>query len=193
MLREMLVVATQNWITVVSVALAALAATASWASVRLSRRQWLLTQQPFLRGQVIIRQTGERELRILNAGAGAARGLRFCVAVENEFAAGYAGPQYGGLLAPGATATVVLDLAGEGGLKAVGVVLCWDAADRVHQFTMEGKHRVLRRRSFSDSSTDPEAAFENVYGRHSLGELLRVGGTGRKEARLPKNRPVRLR
>jgi hypothetical protein len=99
-------VATQNWITVASVALAAVAATASWASVHLSRRQWLLAQQPFLQGQVVIRHSGEREFKILNAGAGAARGVRFCVAVDEKFAAGYAGPQYGGLLDSGETATV---------------------------------------------------------------------------------------
>lgn len=173
-------VATQSWITAASVALAAVAATASWASVRLSRRQWLLAQQPFLRGQVVIRHSGERELKILNAGAGAARGVRFCVAVDEKFAAGYAGPQYGGLLVSGETATVVLDLEGAKGLKALGVVLCWDAVGRVHQFTMEGKHSTFRRRPSSESSTDPEAAFEKVYGRHALSELLRVGGRGRE-------------
>jgi len=172
------VVATQSWITVASVALAALAAAASWASVHLSRRQWLLAQQPILRSQVMIRQNGERELKILNAGAGPARGVRFCVAVETKFAAGYAGPQYGGFLAPGDTATVVLYLDGEKGSKTRGVILCWDSARRIHQFTTEGKHRVLRRPLSSESSTDPEVAFENIHGHQALGGLLRVSGRG---------------
>lgn len=177
--RMFLAVETQSWITVASVALAALAAAASWASVRLSRRQWLLAQQPFLRSQVVIRETGERELRILNAGAGSARGVRFCVAVEEKFGAGYAGPQYGGFLASGDTAIVVLGLDGKKGLKAKGVTLCWDAAGRVHEFTMEGRHNVLDRPSSSESSTDPEAAFRKVYGRNGLDGLLRVEGRGK--------------
>lgn len=139
-----------------------------------------MAQQPFLRGQVVIRHGGERELKILNAGAGAARGVRFCVVVEKKFVAGYAGPQYGGLLDPGQTSTVVLDLDGGRGAKAIGVVLCWDSVGRIHQFTMEGDHRVLRQRSASESSTDPEAAFAKVYGRGALGDLLRVSGRGKE-------------
>ena len=170
----------QSWITAVSVAFAAIAAAASWVSIHLSRRQWILAQQPFLSAQLVIRHTGERELRILNAGVGAARGVRFCVVVEDKFVAGYAGPQYGGFLVPGDTACVVVDLNGLKGARARGVVLCWDGAGRVHRFTMEGEHSVLRRPpSMSEASTNPEAAYQDIYGSGTLESLLRVSGRGK--------------
>jgi hypothetical protein len=98
------------WISLVGVGLAALAAASSWASVRLSRRQWLLSQQPFLRLQLQVEANGDRVLKILNAGPGSARGLRFCLVAGEEFTAGYAGPQFGGVLDAGQTAEVILDL-----------------------------------------------------------------------------------
>jgi len=167
--------------TVTSVALAAIAAIASWASVRLNRRQWLLAQQPILSAQMERQGSGEVHLLILNAGAGPARGVRFCVAVGDKFVSGFAGPQYGGYLRPGDRAVVVLELEAGRGEQANGVVMCWDAIGRVHRFTMHGEHKVLRqRRGVTEQMTDPQAAYRELYGGGALDGLDRVGGRGQR-------------
>lgn len=168
------------WISLAGVGLAALAAAASWASVRLNRRQWLLSQQPFLSIQLLIEANGDRVLKILNGGPGSARGVRFCVAAGDEYVAGYAGAQYGGVLNTGGRAEVVLDLKATRNDSIQAVATCWDGVERIHRFTAHGGHSVKRKpRRDPTDATDPEAAFQDQYGTDSLGDLRRVGGRGR--------------
>lgn len=167
------------WIALAGVALAALAAGASWASVRLNRRQWLLAQQPFLSLQLVIEQSGERVLKILNAGPGPARGVRFCVAAGAEFASGYAGAQFGGYLAPGQRTELVLELSAEAKTEMSGIVICWDGAERVHRFSTLGGRTISRRNKDSEGATDPEQAFRAQFGDAALQGLHRVRGRGR--------------
>lgn len=172
---------TPQWIALAGAIFAALAAGASWASVRLNRRQWLGSQEPHLLLQLVIEQGGERVLNILNGGPGPARGLRFCVVAGEEFASGYAGPQFGGWLPPGERAQVVLELAVSEGSKMCGVVACWDGAGRVHRFSDSGGHSVLRRpKGPPEAATDPERGFHAVFGVDHLQGLRRVTGRARK-------------
>jgi hypothetical protein len=166
-------------LSLVGIGLAALAAAASWASVRLNRKQWLLAQQPFLSVQLEI-ENGERILKILNAGAGPARGVRFCLATGDEFASGYAGPQYGGLLHPGKRAEIVLDLEANRDDSIRGVAVCWDGVERIHSFGAKAEHSIRRRRRRGrGDGTDPEEAFRKRYGSDALAGLRRVKGHGR--------------
>ncbi|MBS1892288.1 MAG: hypothetical protein JST59_13410 [Actinobacteria bacterium] len=168
------------WISLVGVGLAALAAAASWASVRLNRRQWLLSHQPFLSVQLLIERNGDRVLKILNGGPGSARGVRFCVATANNYVAGYAGEQFGGVLNIGERAEIVLDIQAARNDQIKAVATCWDEVERVHIFTAHADHRIRRksRRSPVDA-TNPEAAFRGRYGADSLSDLHRADGRGR--------------
>lgn len=168
------------WISLAGVGLAALAAAASWASVRLNRRQWLLSQQPFLSIQLLIEANGERILKILNGGPGSARGVRFCVAVGDEYVAGYAGAQFGGVLNTGERAEVVLDLKATREDQIQAVATCWDGVERIHRFSARADHSVQRKpRRHASNGTDPERAFCEQYGSDSLRDLRRVHGRGR--------------
>lgn len=168
------------WISLAGVSLAALAAAASWASVRLNRRQWLLSQQPFLSVQLLIEANGDRVLKILNGGPGAARGVRFCLAAGGEYVAGYAGAQFGGVLNTGERTEVILDLQATRNDAIQAVATCWDGVEQVHRFTAHGDHSVERKpRRNTTSATDPEAAFRDQYGSDSLRDLRRVSGRGR--------------
>lgn len=168
------------WISLAGVALAALAAAASWASVRLSRRQWLLSQQPFLSIQLLIEGNGDRVLKILNGGPGAARGVRFCLAAGDEYVAGYAAAQFGGVLDTGERAEVLLDLKATRSDSVQAVATCWDGVERIHRFSAHADHSVQRKpRRDPTGATDPEAAFRDQYGIESLRDLRRVDGRGR--------------
>jgi hypothetical protein len=172
------------WVALGSTIFAALAAGASAVSVWLNRRQWLASQEPFLLLQLGIEASGERVLNILNAGPSSARGLRFCVAAGEEFAAGYAGPQFGGYLAPGERAELVLGLTAEGKEKMRAVAVCWDGAGRIQRFNDGGEREILRpSKSSAEVASDPEAAFRSVFGDNSLQGLRRVEGRGRKVPR----------
>jgi hypothetical protein len=171
------------WISLAGVGLAALAAAASWASVRLSRHQWLLSQQPFLSIQLLIEGNGDRVLKILNGGPGAARGIRFCVSAGDEYVSGYAGAQFGGVLDTGERAEVMLDLKATRNESIQAVAVCWDGVERIHRFSAHGDHSVQRKpRCDPTNATDPEAAFRDQYGTNSLRELSRVSGRGRSTA-----------
>lgn len=168
------------WISLVGVGLAALAAAASWASVRLNRRQWLLSQQPFLSIQLLIERNGDRVLKILNGGPGSARGVRFCVATADEYVAGYAGEQFGGVLNTGERAEVVLDIQAGRDDQIKAVAICWDGVERVHVFTAHADHRTHRKSQRNPvDATNPEAAFRDRYGVDSLRGLRRAHGRGR--------------
>lgn len=172
------------WVALASTIFAALAAGASAVSVLLNRRQWLASQEPFLLLQLGVESNGERVLNILNAGPSSARGLRFCVAAGDEFAAGYAGPQFGGYLAPGERAELVLDLTAEGSEKMRAVAVCWDGAGRIQLFTDSGEREALRPSKTSpETASDPEVAFRSIFGASSLQGLRRVKGRGRKVPR----------
>jgi hypothetical protein len=168
------------WLSLVGLAFAALAAGASWASVRLNRRQWLLSQQPFLRLQLLVEPSGDHVLKILNAGPGSARGVRFCLAAGEEYVAGYAGPQFGGFLDAGDKAEVVLDLQATRNDPLQAVAVCWDSVERIHRFSAHDDHFVRRgpRRSPLTAS-DPEKAFLEIYGQNALENLRQVSGHGR--------------
>jgi hypothetical protein len=169
-----------EWIALAGAIFAALAACASWASVRLNRRQWLGSQQPYLSVQLVIERGGERVLNILNGGPGLARGVRFCVVAGEEFASGYAGPQFGGWLGPGQRAQIVLELAVPGGSKMRGVAVCWDGAERVHRFSDSGEHTINSRpRGPAEAASDPEEAFRETFGVDLLAGRRRVAGRGR--------------
>jgi hypothetical protein len=155
------------WISLAGVGLAALAAAASWASVRLNRRQWLLSQQRFLSIQLLIERNGDRVLKILNGGPGSARGVRFCVATADEYVAGYAGEQFGGVLNTGERAEIVLDIqASRNDDQIKAIATCWDGVERAHIFTAHADHRIQRksRRDRADE-TNPEAAFSGPIWR----------------------------
>jgi hypothetical protein len=167
------------WISLAGVGLAALAAGASWASVHLSRRQWLLSQQPFLRLQLLVEPNGDRVLKILNAGPGNARGIRFCLAAGHEYVAGYAGPQFGGLLSPGDKAEVVLEIQATKNDPVQAVVVCWDGAERIHKFSAHDDHIVRRKTRNPLTATDPEKTFREIYGQRALENLRQASGQGR--------------
>ena len=169
-----------EWIALAGAIFAAVAACASWASVRLNRRQWLGSQEPHLLIQLVIERGGERVLNVLNGGPGPARGVRFCVVAGKEFASGYAGPQFGGWLPPGERAQIVLELTASERSKMRGIAVCWDGAGRVHQFTDSGRHTAISRpKDPAEAASDPEAAFRAAFGDPSLLGLHRVQGRGR--------------
>lgn len=170
---------TAQWIALASAVFAALAASASWASVRFNRRQWLASQQPFLVLQLSVEPSGGLRLVILNAGNSAARGVRFCVAARKQFAAGYAGGEFGGYLAPGQRARIKLELSGKDGDKIRGVAVCWDGAGRVQRFSDRGDcENLARPRGNSETASDPLEAFSSFFGAQALQGHHRVQGQG---------------
>jgi len=149
----------------------------------MNRRQWLLSQQPYLRIQLLVEGNGDRVLKILNAGPGAGRGIRFCLAAGEEFVSGYAGPQFGGLLNPGERAEVLVDLKATAKNPLQAVATCWDGADRIHKFSAHDDHRMRRKpRRRLIEATDPERAFEEIYGDDRLNHLKRTSGRGRNSS-----------
>lgn len=169
------------WAPVASAVFAFLAATASWVSIRLTRRQWLASQRPYLVPQLVRVADGSVRLEIRNTGAGGAYGVRFCVAVGTEFVAGYAGPHFGGYLATDETAIVETQLTSDG--DVTGVVTYWDTIDRVlmSRLDIPGVHEVRGRRRRRSDPTDPDEAFRKCYGRSANEGRTSVRGVGKSK------------
>jgi hypothetical protein len=177
----------RTWAPAASALFAFLAATASWASIRIARRQWLAAQRPYLVGQLMKDPSGRRRLEIRNTGSGGAHGVRFCVVVGDEYVTGYAGPSMGGYLGTDETAVVETALHEDGPPETFGVVACWDASDRVHVSGLDSAaSRVVRRAWFrrkDADATDPESAFAHRYGWKASAGRTKVAGVGK--AKLP--------
>jgi hypothetical protein len=171
----------QDWAPVASTALAAAAAAAAWLNVRQSRRHWLDAQRPVLVPQVVDNETETRiELAILNAGPGAARGVRFCLVLGGEFVAGYAGPNLGALLRTDESRTIKTQLSDRGASPAC-VTTCLDSVDRVHVFDLHGGHIIHSPRAVDQASGDPVVAFRAVYPDIDLDEMTQVGGAAARK------------
>lgn len=164
----------QTWAPVASAALAAIAASASWAAVHQGRRQWRQANQPYLRFQVSRANPAELRIALLNAGTGAGRGIRFCIAVGDAYASGYAGSEYGGVLPPAARIEIAMDAPGAGDGAVAGVAVCHDALGGTHVFTERGGHRLRRASRRARDRTDPEDTYRRVHGKRSLDGLHRV-------------------
>jgi hypothetical protein len=170
----------QTWAPVASAVFAFLAATASWVSIRLTRRQWLASQRPYLVPQLVRAADGTIRLEVRNTGAGGAYGVRFCIAVGTEFLTGYAGPQFGGYLATDETAVVQTGLTAQDG-EIDGVVTYWDTIDRIFVSTLDAPQarEVRGRRRRATDPTDPEDAFRKSYRRPADVGRTRVSGLGK--------------
>ncbi len=170
-----------EWAPVASAALSAVAALAAWAAVRLNWKQWRASQTPELRGQAVHRQkTDELKFTILNGGAGAARGVGFCVAVGEEYVAGFADPNMGGFLNPGERVTVTTQLTPGEESTVRGVVTCDDVAGYYHSWSIHPvRHRVWRttflRRPLKEYPSGKEA-LQHHHPDINLDQLRRVGG-----------------
>lgn len=171
----------QGWAPVASTALAAIAATAAWFNVRHSRRQWLTAHRPVIVAQLVDRpERGRIELELLNTGVGAARRVRFCVVLGDQFVAGYAGPNFGAVLKSDELRVVGTQLQARSGEPRC-VVTCLDNADRLHVFDTDGGHRVRRLRGDLIKATDPVAAFRSRYSSVDLDTLQQVGGAAHEK------------
>jgi hypothetical protein len=114
-----------DWTTLGGVALAAIAALASWASVALGARARRASLMPELVAQPIQPEGRERtDFLIHNGGGGLARGCGFVFVVGNDYAMGHVS---GGFLRPGERAYVAtLIPPGPPGGRADGAVICRD-------------------------------------------------------------------
>jgi hypothetical protein len=168
-----------TWAPVASATAAALAAGASWISVRLSRKQWKAAQRPELRLQAWDRG-GTIEIVIVNAGGGFARGVGFCVVVGTEYVAGFAGPNLGGFLDSGQRVVVNAQLTRSSN-QVQGVVTCHDVDGFFHAWdAARDQHRVWRGRFTRRAlPADPsgQEALNAFYPSLDLGALTRVEGT----------------
>jgi hypothetical protein len=170
-----------EWASAFSAVFAACAAAASWAAVRINFVQWRTSRLPDLRIQAWHREkTGKIELVILNAGAGVARGVGFCVAYDNEYVAGFAGPNLGGFLSAGERVVVVTDLTPGSSVAYHGVVTCDDVTGYFHSWSIHPvAHRVWRTR-FLRRRLKEYPSGEDVLAHHhpdiDLSVLRRVSG-----------------
>jgi hypothetical protein len=170
-----------KWAPAASGLFAACAAAASWAAVRLNYRQWRASRLPELRIQGWHKhKTGKIEFIILNAGAGVARGVGFCVVFGEEYVSGFAGPNFGGFLNPGERVTVETDLTPGSAGEYQGVVTCDDVVGCYHSWSIRPvQHRVWRTRVLHRPLKDYPSG-ETVLKRHhpdiDLSVLRRVSG-----------------
>ncbi|HEU4973982.1 MAG TPA: hypothetical protein VFT50_02750 [Baekduia sp.] len=166
----------RDWAPVASTSFAAVAATVAWANVRQSRRHWLLAQQPALVPQVVDHTAEARiELHLLNAGAGSARGLQFCLVLGDEYVAGYAGPNLGGLLKSDETRVVKTQLTARTG-SPLCVVTCLDSVGRVHVFDLQDRHEILGTGRSHELKSDPIHQFARRYPDTDVREMTKVAG-----------------
>jgi hypothetical protein len=171
----------RDWAPAASAGFAFLAATASWASVRLNHRQWRQSRMPNVHAQMWHKQKTNRiELVILNAGPGVARGVGFCVVLGDEYVAGFAGPNMGGFLNPGERVVVETDFTAGNVTKYEGVVTCDDVLGRFHSWAIHPvRHRVWRtkflRRPLNEYPSG-ETVLRYHHPQHDLATLRRVQG-----------------
>jgi hypothetical protein len=118
---------------------AAVAAAASWASVREARK----ASRPLLNVQIVNRvDTRTRGLFIVNAGGGMARSVLFVIADDAHFVGDYA--QHG-FLPPGGMAEVVTDIPPTGN-GAVAFALCRGADGFSQVWTHDERHYTAKQR-----------------------------------------------
>ncbi len=147
-------------------------------AVRLNYRQWRVRRLPDLRAQLWTRSTGI-QLLILNAGAGVARGVGFCVVCCDEYVAGFAGPNLGGFLNPGERVAVDTDFSG-GATSYKGVVTWDDVLGYYHSWSIHPiTHRLWRtailRRPRKEYPSG-EAVMKHHHPEIDLAALRRVEG-----------------
>ena len=146
---------------------AAMAAGASWRSVRQQRHQSEAERLPELHLKVSREiQTGQLTIFIANAGGGLARSVSFCIVEEPYVCFGDLPPS--GMLRPGETATLSTSLTSSSALT-VGIVDCRDQTGRLHVWDAGDHYR---------SWVDPpggRAVFEAFYpglGDHASRQLV---------------------
>jgi hypothetical protein len=128
--------------------------------VRQSRRSWQTANSPFLIAEVV--RLGElAQLHIVNAGPGAARGVRFFVSIGQRFESGLV--QDGKVLAAKDVSKTQLHLRANEAEAVRGVVICEDGGGAVHAWTLGATKRARSSRSGS-SIANPAAAFRKLVG-----------------------------
>jgi hypothetical protein len=136
-----------EWLQLAAATAAAVAATASWASVRQAARIWRSSLLPFLHGQplsVPVTMVGsELHLSVHNGGGGLAKGVGFVLASGRKYATGHLGD---GFLKPGAGGMVKTELEPpEVGTTAIGLLNCRDLAENSWAWSLQGERKLLRR------------------------------------------------
>jgi hypothetical protein len=129
-----------SWAAVAGAGLAAIAAAASWASVRQARRIFLANQMPDLELTILENlDTHQIKIHVENHGGGAARRTRFCVVEGDNAAYGFLPPTT--ILRGGEGRTLRTPMVGVADRSAMGVVLCHDAAGRVRAWSVGGEEK----------------------------------------------------
>lgn len=134
-----------SWAVVLSAVAAAVAAGASWASVRQSRRQWHASQVPDLLLDVVVNgATGEANLQVHNGGVVVARRVVACLVEAGQCF--LATPPDHGSIWPGETiqAGTGTRLSDPRGLVKAAVI-CNDPAGNTHGWTVAGNHTTWTR------------------------------------------------
>jgi len=150
---------TVEWAQVAGPVFAAVAALASWAAVRQSRRALDIAQLPQLNGYWLAQDDGSVVLKIDNTGSGNARLPSFSVVSAGTRAAGTVQT-----LSPGAHVRLATELPAQARDTAVtGVLFCLDWAGRWHVWSWDGRHEQARRRTRSPKLPGPDEALRRMY------------------------------
>jgi hypothetical protein len=149
--------AISEWAPVASAAAAALAAIASWLSVRQSRLAWREEHTPRLECQAVVDpQTRRISLLVQNTGGGLARDV-VCMLAEGQDLLVAQVPPYG-MLKSGEAVEIATPLLKQGALSGpmIGALICQDSGGTTHAWSASGvnykswSRRRLRRRGIEN-------------------------------------------
>jgi hypothetical protein len=151
-----------DWAVSVSAACAALAALASWATVRQGRRDFLAARLPELEITVIEGlDTGAIKVHVVNHGQGPARNVKLAV-IEGGAAIYGSLPPTGGL-AGGESRMLMTAMSPASGQGEKAVVICLDVAGALHGWAAGGRHRRWKLSRPWNKRLNDEKVFQHFF------------------------------
>ena len=141
---------TAGWLVdaapVASAVFAAVAATASFLSVRQARRIWEAERRPQLHAQALTFPPPSQEVALVihNGGGKLAKGTGFAVVRAKNYSFGYV---LDGFMRPGETAYVTTDLSA-GPVDPVAVMFCRDSNENTYAWNLAGDLWEIPRRDW---------------------------------------------
>lgn len=175
-----MVASAADWAALGSAVAAALAASASWASVQQTRKLWSIERAPELELIAIVEHcSGRIVLQLHNAGGGFARDVAVLLVEGNHYVIAYAPPS--GVLLPGRGVRMQTPLVKKSppNERLVGVVIGADVSGTTHAWSASGLvHQRWTRKALGKKAMSNIDIFHAVAPEVNLHDLTPVTVTG---------------
>jgi hypothetical protein len=179
----MIVASTAEWASVASAGAAAVAAGASWASVRQTRKLWLIERAPDLQMIALVDRDSNRvTLQLHNAGGGFARDVVVYLVEGTRYFIAYA--PMNGVIRPGQGVEIQTPLVKEPPINGplVGAVIAADVTGTTHAWSASGtRHRRWTRKKLPKKPMSNNEIFSVIVPDANLDELDATSATGWRE------------